>query len=231
MKHMLTSALFAGVVAGLLCALLQYVLVEPKILLAEKYESRELVHFQGVAAESATTLKVMTLPSDAPVDPWRPYKTVFAVIVTYCGYSLVMIAGFQIATLLGIKLDAKTGLLWGLAGFMAFHLMPALGLEPELPGTPSADLDARQIWWAATAVCTVIGLWYLAYGTVLWQRAIGVALLAIPHIWGAPELAAFGGVVPPELASAFAARSLAVGLITWMTMGGLLVRLWNAEPG
>ena len=50
MKHMLSSALVAGFAAGLLCALLQFLLVQPKILLAEGYESGELVHFQGIAS-------------------------------------------------------------------------------------------------------------------------------------------------------------------------------------
>ena len=50
MKHMLSSALVAGFAAGLLCALLQFLLVQPKIVLAERYEAGELVHFQGLAS-------------------------------------------------------------------------------------------------------------------------------------------------------------------------------------
>lgn len=231
MKHMLSSALFAGIAAGLLCAVLQYFLVEPKILLAERYESRELVHFQGVAAEiSSSALGGMAMPAQEPVDPWRRYQTVVFAIVTYSGYGLVMMGGIQIAETFGIKLEPRQGLLLGLAGFLAFQLMPALGLAPELPGTPSADLDARQFWWAGTAICTLVGLGFTAYGTALWQLALGVGLLAGPHIWGAPGLPTFGGVVPPELAASFAARSLAVGLFTWLTLGGLLVRFWTAKP-
>lgn len=259
MKHMVSSALIAGFAAGLLCALLQYLLVEPKILLAERYESRELVHFQGVAAESSSdSMRGMTMPaadakptaadsaadsvadaapaaavepnSSEPSDATRHALTVFFAAWIYCGYGLVLMAAIQLAERAGVKFDAARGILWGLAGFACFQLMPALGLEPELPGTPTADLTARQLWWGGTAICTGFGLWFLAYGSALWQRAIGVLVLAIPHIWGAPELAAFGGVVPPELASSFTARSLGVGLISWMTLGGLLVRLWHSEP-
>jgi cobalt transporter subunit CbtA len=143
---------------------------------------------------------------------------------------LVLIAGIQLAEGMGLTLGPAQGLLWGLAGFLAFQLMPALGLEPELPGTPAADLNARQIWWVATAVCTVIGLWFTAYGTALWQRALGIVVLVAPHVWGAPELEGFGGVVPPELASSFAARSLAVGLVTWAVLGGLTLKFWQQEP-
>ena len=53
MKHMLSSALFAGFVAGLIFALLQYLFVEPDILLSERYETGELVHFQGLVAASS----------------------------------------------------------------------------------------------------------------------------------------------------------------------------------
>ena len=241
MKHMLSSALFAGFAAGLLFALLQYLLVEPKILLAERYESRELVHFQGVAAESSSSsMSALTMPAaksavpdvakdTQPETTRRAFTVLFAALI-YSGYGLVMMAAIQLAVQFGVKIGLAQGLLWGLAGFASFQLMPALGLEPELPGTPAADLTARQVWWAGTAICTGLGLWFLAYGTALWQRALGVAVLAIPHIWGAPELTAFGGVVPPELASSFAARSLGVGLISWMTLGGLLVTFWHSEP-
>lgn len=249
MKHMLSSALFAGFAAGLIFALLQYLLVEPKILLAERYESRELVHFQGVAAESSSSSTPgMEMPADnaghehdagaadhdhagaAPSVATRQALTVFFSALIYCGYGLVMMAAIQLAEQFGVKFGLAQGLLWGLAGFACFQLMPALGLEPELPGTPAADLTARQLWWGGTAICTALGLWLMAYGAGLWRRALGVAVISIPHIWGAPELAAFGGVVPPELASSFAARSLGVGMITWATLGGLLVTFWHHDP-
>jgi cobalt transporter subunit CbtA len=245
MKHMVSSALFAGFAAGLLCALLQYLLVEPKILLAERYESGELVHFQGVPSETSShdAMPGMTMPAaeaaghdhdhgagEETSAAMRHLLTVLFTVLTYCGYGLVLIAGIQLAEGMGLTLGPAQGLLWGLAGFLAFQLMPALGLEPELPGTPAADLNARQIWWVATAVCTVIGLWFTAYGTALWQRALGIVVLVAPHVWGAPELEGFGGVVPPELASSFAARSLAVGLVTWAVLGGLTLKFWQQEP-
>ena len=241
MKHMLSSALLAGFAAGLLCALLQYFLVEPKILLAERYESRELVYFQGVpAVTSDTSMAGTEMPAADTADydhaghepsllQRHALTTLFAVL-TYCGYGLVLLAGIQIVEALGFRIGLAQGLLWGLAGFLTFQMLPALGLAPELPGTPAADLNARQIWWGVTAICTAFGLAVTAYGTVLWQRVLGVALLIVPHVWGAPELAGFGGVVPPELAASFAARSLGVGLVTWVVLGGLAVTFWHAEP-
>lgn len=240
MKHMLSSALLAGFAAGLLCALLQFFLVEPDILLAERYESGELVHFQGVAGQSDHTHDHATEAVQAAdhdhaaeaetSDLQRHALTVLFAVLTYCGYGLVLAAGVQLAEAVGVQIGRAQALLWGLAGFMAFQLMPALGLAPELPGTPAADLGDRQIWWAVTAVATIIGLWFMAYGTALWQRAAGVVVLVAPHVWGAPETEGFGGIVPPELASAFAAHSLGVGMVTWMALGVIFVTLWHAEP-
>ncbi|MEI6798963.1 MAG: CbtA family protein [Pseudomonadota bacterium] len=245
MKHMLSSALVAGFAAGLLCALLQFLLVQPKILLAERYEAGELVHFQGIAspqdraAAMAQAMPDMDMTAEgsehhhdegAEGGAHRQALTVLFAVLTYCGYGLVLIAGMNLAEQVGIKLSLSQGILWGLAGFLAFQMMPALGLQPDLPGTPAADLTARQIWWAATAAATGVGLWFAAYGQGLWQRAAGLVILVAPHIWGAPELASFGGVVPPELASSFAARSLAVGMVTWAVLGGLIVTLWHSDP-
>lgn len=252
MKHMLSSALVAGFAAGLLCALLQFLLVQPKILLAERYEAGELVHFQGIAsaedraaghdhaahdmdmtaAEAGHDHEEAGHTHGAGAEPGanRQALTVLFAVLTYCGYALALVAGMNLADQVGIKLGLSQGILWGLAGFMAFQMMPALGLQPDLPGTPTSDLGARQIWWAATAAATVVGLWFAAYGTELWQRAAGVVILAAPQIWGAPDLASFGGIAPPELAASFTARSLAVGMITWATLGGLVVTLWRSDP-
>lgn len=238
MRHLLSSAMFAGFAAGLLCALLQYLLVEPDILLAERYESGELVHFQGVAVvHSDQDVAGMDMSAeDHSLDAGeashiqRHALTVLFTVLTYCGYGLLLMAGVQLAEAVGIKIGQAQGLLWGLAGFLAFQMMPALGLAPELPGTPAADLGDRQVWWAATAAATIIGLWFVAYGAAWWQRAAGVLVLMAPHVWGAPKAEGFGGLVPPELAAAFAAHSLGVGMVTWMVLGALVVRLWQSEP-
>lgn len=247
-KHMLTSALFAGFAVGLLVALLQYAFIENKILLAEQYEDGVLVHFQGVVAaedhDHADTTAPATSTADAPVaehdhaaapeagDPplLRHAKTVMFAVLTYAGYALVLVAGFAVAARFGTVVTPVQGLLWGLAGFMAFQMAPAMGLAPELPATPAADLTARQFWWVGCAVATVGGLVLIGYGKGVVPRVAGVVLLALPHVIGAPELEAFGGIVPPELSSSFAARSLGVGLIAWVCLGGLLAWLWSREP-
>ncbi|WP_426034012.1 CbtA family protein [Cypionkella sp. TWP1-2-1b2] len=147
--------------------------------------------------------------------------------LAYVGYALFLVAGYGLAEVFGKRVTLREGLLWGIAGYAAFQLAPAMGLEPELPGTMAADLTARQIWWIGTALCTAAGLGLLGYGKGVASVIGAVLLLAIPHVIGAPELESYSGVAPPELASTFAARSLGVGLIVWSAMGALSGWLWS----
>lgn len=231
MKHMLSSALIAGFVAGLLCAVLQYFLVEPDILLAERYETGELTHFSVTGEATATESAGQTHDTAASAESSakRQALTVLFSVLTWCGYALLLLGGIRLAEQTGSTIGPAQALLWGLAGFLTFQMMPALGLAPELPGTPAADLNARQVWWAATAIATAAGLWFIAYGSAVWQRIAGAGVLAAPHIWGAPKVAGYGGIVPPELAAAFASHSLGVFLITWLVLAGVLVAIWHSD--
>jgi cobalt transporter subunit CbtA len=159
----------------------------------------------------------------------RHAKSVLAFIAAYSGFGLMLVAGYAMANQFGHAVTMRDGLLWGVAGFTAVQLAPAMGLEPELPGTLSAGLEVRQIWWIGTAIATAGGLGLLAYGRGQLAWIAGAVLIALPHIIGAPEIEGFHGVVPPELASRFAARSLGVGLAAWVVLGGLLARFWTGK--
>ena len=100
---------------------------------------------------------------------------------------------------------------------------PALGLAPELPGMPAADLAARQLWWWGTALATGAG--FLAIAKLRNWTGIGIAavLLLAPHIIGAPQLTGdHASAVPAYLATEFAAAALAAGALFWLTVGPLL---------
>lgn len=156
------------------------------------------------------------------------WTTVFFGLV-YVAYALILVAGFGLARVYGKVITAREGLLWGIAGFAAFQLAPAMGLAPELPGTLAADLGERQVWWWGTAASTAVALGLLAYGRSLVTAALAVVLLAAPHVIGAPELEGFSGVAPPEVSAAFAARVLGVGLAVWALMGWVAGHLWAAD--
>jgi cobalt transporter subunit CbtA len=106
--------------------------------------------------------------------------------------------------------------------------MPSLGLSPELPGAAAGELTARQLWWLATVAGTLAGLGLIAWGGKA-AKVAGAALIAAPHLWGAPHPHDFEGVVPPELAALFAARVLAVGALGWAALGALAGHFWSRE--
>lgn len=239
-QKMVTSALIAGFVAGLLAALLHFAFVQQYILLGEQYESGALTHFDNATAPPTThDHGQMAAPAGDAHEHGaaqgeetrftRNSLTVLFAGLVYVAYGLILTAGFGLAQSMGITITAREGLLWGIAGFASFQLAPALGLAPELPGTIAADLTARQIWWWGTVLATSTGLALLAYGRGYLAWGAAVLLLAAPHIIGAPLPDAYWGVAPPEVAAMFSARVLATALAVWAVLGWLAGYLWSQE--
>lgn len=220
-QKIVASALVAGVGAGLLGAALQLVFVQPVLLLAEGYETGALTHFGAVATPA-------TLPPPA-FDPLRDGLTILFSALIYVAYALMLVAAMAIATERGNRVTARKGLIWGLCGFIAVQLAPAFGLPPELPGMAAGDLEARQVWWFATVGATAAALALVAFGRSWTAWAPALLLGAAPHIIGAPEPGSFSGPAPPELGSLFAARTLGLGLVVWLTLGALAGWLWHRE--
>ena len=250
--RLFTSALFAGLTAGLIAALLQFTLMEPLILEGEEYESGALVHFAGVPGSTADH-HANDDDHHADDDPLaddtdhhandeqnqgvnvdesdnlttRFGLAFFADFIVFVGWGLFMVAGFSLAENYGHRVTQTNALLWGGAGFIAVHLAPGIGLPPELPGIPAADLQARQIWWIATVLSAVVALALIAYGRGVGFTILGLALLVVPHIIGVPQLDQFTGLAPPELSAEFVARSNAVAMATWLTLGIAAGYFWN----
>lgn len=221
LKHMLTGGTIAGAVAGLVAAALQFVFVIPLILEAELYETGARVHFGAGAPQS---------PAGAPplgTDWARHFLTIGFDVVAYTAFGLMLTALIAYAAMRGVRITARQGLVWGIAGFIAIQLAPAIGLPPELPGTINADINARQIWWALTVLSSAGGLGLLAFGRGLPVILAGATLLIAPQVIGAPKLDTYFGVVPPELSAEFAVRSLAVAAAGWSLLGFVAAWLWG----
>lgn len=219
--RILTSALFAGAAAGLVAGLLQLVFVQPVLLHAELYESGKLVHFgaEAVSAHQAV----------GGLDPIRDGLSIFFTVLVYCGYALVLVAAMAFASERGSVINARNGMIWGIAGFVAAHFAPGFSLAPEVPGVAAADLDIRQIWWFATVAMAALGLWLIAFGRNWLAWGIAAVLLAAPHLYGAPEPEVFAGPVPPEIGALFAARAFGVGFAAWVLVGALAGYFWERE--
>jgi len=214
LRRILSAALAAGLLAGVLVSVLQAVTTTPLILQAEVFETSgghepAPGHDHAHAAPGAPDLDDIVQ---------RTALTVVANLVTGVGFALLVVGAFALS---GRPVEAREGLLWGLGGFAAFTLSPALGLPPELPGTIAADLAERQAWWAFAAAGAAGGLAMLAFGRGAWKLPVGLALLIAPHAIGAPHPTAFGGVVPAELAGQFVAKSIVVSAIFWAVLGWL----------
>ncbi|MCG6857554.1 MAG: CbtA family protein [Salaquimonas sp.] len=223
--RVLLAAVLAGVAAGVFATAAQSVRVTPLILQAETYENGGGHDHHAGGHDHGTTAGTEVAETDeggawAPADGWeRTFFTLMANIVVGAGFALVITAVILVT---GRTVTLTSGLAWGLAGFIVFVLAPGLGLPPELPGTAAADLTARQTWWLATVLATGAGLGILAFRRqALWIVA-ALALIAAPHLYGAPQPAEHEALVPANLAVEFAIASIATGFVYWLFLGGLL---------
>jgi cobalt transporter subunit CbtA len=228
--RLLKTGLAAGFLTAIVYTFVQAVTVTPLILEAETYESNGGGHdhaalFPGAAplilVHGHETLDAAAGPQD---DGWAPadgaerlFFTFLANLVMGIGFAWVLVAAMALR---GRPVAARSGLLWGLAGFAVFSVAPALGLPPEVPGSAATDLTARQIWWAATAAASAAGLALVVFSPRRTLQALGIALLLAPHVIGAPHPpAGEAGIVPPELASHFVVWTLATAALFWAVLG------------
>ncbi|WP_437880597.1 CbtA family protein [Pseudomonas sp. LRF_L74] len=219
-KRIAQTAGFSGLLAAIVLTLLQSLWVTPLILEAETYENAEPAaeamaehsHEAGAAAHEHSH----DGEAWSPQDGWqRLLSTGLANLVVAVGFAL-MLAG-----LFTLRAPGKTwqGLLWGLAGFATFVLAPTSGLPPELPGTAAADLLLRQYWWVGTAVATAAGLGLIAFSRNWLLRILGVVLLAIPHLIGAPQPEVHESLAPESLEQRFIIASLVTNALFWSALG------------
>lgn len=224
-RNLFFAAVLAGLAAGLVMSAIQQWRVIPLILQAETYEGEGHSHGEEAAVadhthEEGTQAHTHDEDAWAPADGFeRIFYTVLSNVLIAIGFALVIGA---ISILAEIPLTLANGILWGLAGFAAFQFAPAYGLAPELPGMPAADLVARQAWWWSTVIATGLGIAILAKFRSLWAIIACVALVAAPHVFGAPQPpAGEHSDVPAHLASAYAAVALGTGAVFWLILGPL----------
>ncbi len=207
-------ALIGGLIAGVFLTGVQQFAVSPLILEAETYE---VAGRDGAAAAEGEAWA----PEDGAE---RLIYSAITNIVTAVGLGLLLSAAF---VLRGRRVGWRSGLLWGLAGFAAFNLAPALGLPPEIPGAEAAPLIERQVWWVATVALTAGGLALIIFSPGVPLKAVGLVLIVGPHIVGAPQPDAHGGLAPVELENAFIYASLITNAVFWLVLGVLAGVLFN----
>jgi cobalt transporter subunit CbtA len=241
----LLAAIVAGLISGVFMTAAQEVRVTPLILHAEEFEGdapaapsqpgseqpADAGH-QHSSLHGASTLGAL-LAAVSPVTPAYAHEgeheeggimfgmsrfsgTLLANLVTGAGFSLLL-AG--VSLVIGYPITLQNGALWGAFGWLAVHLLPAVGLPPELPGFPAADLGDRQTWWGATVLLSALGLYLVTLRREMVAKIAGLALIAAPHAYGAPQPLDISSNVPAVLGAEFAVAALATTLAFWLALG------------
>jgi cobalt transporter subunit CbtA len=220
-RSIVFTAVVAGALVGAAVTLAQQLGTVPLILKGEVYERAA----EPAAAKSAAAATAHEHGDHEHNAAWEPKEgfernafTAAANVLTAIGFALVL------AGIFALRAHTVTwyeGLLWGLAGFIAFTVAPSLGLPPELPGVPAAPLGERQVWWVATAAATAAGLGLLFLKRSPWAVLLGLCLIAVPHAIGAPHLERVHTDVPEALSRQFIAAVTLTSLLFWTLLGSL----------
>ncbi len=225
-RRLFAAAALAGLLAGVFITIIHQVTTVPVILSAEVYEKAaeskapavaSMKGMDGMAAEAGG--------HEHGAAAWEPADgleraafTVLADVLTGMGFALMLVAIYAVW---GGRIDWRKGLYFGLAAFAAVTLAPALGLPPEVPGTESAPLLDRQLWWVATVLLTGGGLALLFLSRRPVLMLAGVALIVLPHAYGAPQPADYASAAPEALAHRFVVAVIVTSLLFWAVLGSL----------
>lgn len=235
-RRLLITAVLAGLIAGVFVTIVHQVATVPVILKAEVFEKaadEAAPATEGSAGNSATSggMAMSGTEHDHAAGEahehdeggWEPSDglernafTAAADILTGIGFALLLAAAYAAR---GSQMDWRKGLFWGLAGFAVFTLAPGLGLPPEVPGTEAAPLLQRQLWWVATAVLTGGGLALIFFTRQIFWSVLGVALIVLPHAYGAPQPAEHHSAAPEALAHSFIVAVTMTSLLFWAALG------------
>lgn len=227
LRNMLFVAALSGLAVGVVMTLLQFFATVPLILQAEVFENAapvvEADHDDGAAAVAEDPAATAVAHDHAEEEEWEPADgfqrlglTMVANLVTAIGFGLLLVAASEFA---GGIAGWRQGLLWGLAGFAVFTLAPGLGLPPELPAMPAAELGTRQVWWVTCVALTAGGLALIAFSHSPWLAIVGCALLVIPHLIGAPQPESHESPIPENLHHSFVVAVTVTNLIFWLLLG------------
>lgn len=236
-RNVVFVAAIAGLIAGVAMTLMQAFTTDPLILQAETFENAGAPAGHDHSAATATDNHDAAVSADHHgEEAWGPADgaermgfNLLTNLVGAIGFGLILVVASEFA---GGLTDWRQGMFWGLAGFTVFTLAPGLGLNPELPAMPAADLLARQTWWIGTAAATAIALYLIFMRKTPVLAALGLVVLVLPHIIGAPQPDDHATPVPENLHHSFVVASTLTNLVFWVVLGAAvsMVRARFAQP-
>jgi cobalt transporter subunit CbtA len=226
-RSMVLAALGVALVAGLVLSAVQALHVSPIIYAAEVFEVAEpevaAAHNDGHSHSH----------SDAAWSPGDGIErigfTVLSNVLSAFGFAMILLAGmFMARDKAQLNISWFRGVFWGLAGYLTFFVVPALGLSPEIPSMEAAALEGRQSWWVLAVVSTGLGIASLVFLPGI-AKTVAIVFMAAPWFVGAPQPEVHGFLHPDAQAVAtleglqvqfIYATAIANGLF-WITLGGL----------
>ena len=225
-RRIMFSAVIIGMLTGLLLSATQVIGVTPILLDAEVYE---------VAGEPAQIMPGhMDAGSHHSDEAWGPEDgvervgyTVLANVLAAIGFAcmlLVVMSQFESRGL--VKLTKLQGILWGLAGYFIFFVVPGVGLPPEVPGSSADLLEHRQSWWLLAVCGAAISLVTFVFAPVKF-KLFGLLSLALPFVVGAPHIDgplfsnpdAHAVMALTELHQQFIVATTVSNFIFWIALG------------
>jgi len=237
MRHIITSAVFAGLLSGLLWGGLVVYFVSPLILQAETYESgssstihehegsHSHQHAEAAGSTSSFRRNLFTLLGTTSLG--------LSFGILSC-LALLLLVRLDAIRLDGSHLSFVRGLGFGLVGFVIFQAIPSLGLPPPPPGIVGAaeDFSSRQSWWLITITLSALGaLSFVTLPSVLTNKlgwsaisakgaatVLALLIIALAFIRGIPPHSTVSNV-PPSLQTRFLWTSLSVSGVFWLTLG------------
>ena len=193
-------------------------------------------HSEPAAADHLLVHQHAGDPHGSPVSaqhdeaPWQPAEgterllfTALANISLAVGFSLLLTSALFLR---GGPAGWRTGLVWGLGGYLVFFIAPSIGLPPELPGTVSAPLAARQLWWISTVASAAAGLALLIFGSRS-LKIIGVFCICLPFFIGAPHPDVAAENLPLVLTRSFVIATAIANGIFWLVLGALTAQFYE----
>jgi cobalt transporter subunit CbtA len=207
-RRLVLVALCSGLLSGVFATAAHQIGTVPVILKAEIFEKASQTvsmhaHEHGAAWE----------PEDGTE---RTAYTLIADVLTGIGFALLLAAGLALR---GGAVSWRDGLFWGLAGFAAFTIAPGLGLPPQVPGSETAPLFERQVWWLATAISTGGALALFSFTKRAPWAVLAAILIVLPHLYGAPQPLDHSAEAPASLAHEFVAAVTIVSFLFWLILG------------
>jgi len=214
-KKVFLTAIFSGLIGGIVLGSVQQMTTVPIILQAETYEGGNLISYDNKPIQQLkqnSEDENMWSPSDGFE---RTLFTFIADIFVSTGFSFILVGLYLFLK----KVDIKNGLISGVIGYLSFFVIPSLGLSPEIPGVIAASLDIRQAWWIGTVFLSIIAFAILFFNSNIKYKVLALGLFVVPFIIGVPLPSFEAGTAPKELLDMFSNSAYLVNAIFWITLG------------